>query len=155
MNRIITRPEEIVKNEQVLYVGNHYLSVPIIVFQNGAIKNINVVSLSNKTFLLPSDDPSDYPLVTIDNVILWRGLQILRDILLKKGKIKKAQLIKQKIENIHKGIYKYLIKEIEEKKIFLRSTDGKKNFRLYNDPPGSWFCFRLWVSGLFSLLYFN
>jgi meiotically up-regulated gene 157 (Mug157) protein len=61
----------------------------------------------------------------------------LRDILLKKGKIKKAQLINQKIENIHKGIYKYLVKEIEGKKIFLWSTDGKENFRLYNDPPGS------------------
>jgi len=90
-----------------------------------------------KTFLLPSDDPAEYPLVTIDNVILWRGLQNLRDILLKKGKIKRAQLINQKIENIHKGIHKYLIKEIEGKKIFLWSTDGKGNFRLYNDPPGS------------------
>ncbi len=90
-----------------------------------------------KTFLLPSDDPAEYPFVTIDNVILWRGLQNLRGILLKKGKIKKAQLINQRIENIHKGIHKYLIKEIEEKKIFLWSTDGKGNFRLYNDPPGS------------------
>jgi len=90
-----------------------------------------------KTFLLPSDDPTEYPLVTIDNVILWRGLQNLRGILLKKGKTKKAQLINQRIENIHKGIHKYLIKEIEGKKIFLWSTDGKGNFRLYNDPPGS------------------
>jgi hypothetical protein len=90
-----------------------------------------------KTFLLPSDDPAEYPFVTIDNVILWRGLQNFRDILLKKRKIKKAQLINQKIKNIHKGIYKYLVKEVEEKKIFLWSTDGKENFRLYNDPPGS------------------
>jgi len=51
MNKIITRPEEIVKNEQVLYTGNHYLSVPIIDCQNGAIKNINVVSLSNKALV--------------------------------------------------------------------------------------------------------
>jgi len=51
MNKIITRPEEIVKNEQVLYAGNHYLSVPIIDCHNGAIKNINVVSLSNKALV--------------------------------------------------------------------------------------------------------
>jgi len=51
MNKIITRPEEIVKNERVLYAGNHYLSVPIIDCQNGAIKNINVVSLSNKALV--------------------------------------------------------------------------------------------------------
>jgi hypothetical protein len=90
-----------------------------------------------KTFLLPSDDPAEYPLVTMDNVILWRGLQNWREILLRKGKLKKAQLIKQKIENIHQGIYKYLVKEIEGKNIFLWSTDGKGNFRLYNDPPGN------------------
>ena len=51
INRIITRPKKIVKNEQVLYRGNHYLSVPIIDCQNGAIKNINVVSLSNKALV--------------------------------------------------------------------------------------------------------
>ena len=51
MNKIITRPEEIVKNERVLYAGNHYLSVPIIDCQSGAIKNINVVSLSNKALV--------------------------------------------------------------------------------------------------------
>ena len=90
-----------------------------------------------KTFLLPSDDPAEYPLVTIDNVILWRGLHNWREILLKKEKIKEAQLINQKIENIHRGIYKYLVKEIEGKRMFLWSTDGKGNFRLYNDPPGS------------------
>ncbi|MEA2087113.1 MAG: metal-independent alpha-mannosidase, partial [Candidatus Caldatribacteriota bacterium] len=48
---ILTRPEEIVNNERVLYAGNHYLSVPIIDCQNGAIKNINVVSLSNKALI--------------------------------------------------------------------------------------------------------
>ncbi|MFH1002287.1 MAG: hypothetical protein V1759_03460 [bacterium] len=51
MNKIITRPKEIVKNEKVLYAGNHYLSAPIIDCQNGGIKNINVVSLSNKALL--------------------------------------------------------------------------------------------------------
>ena len=91
-----------------------------------------------KTFLLPSDGPAKYSLVTIDNVILWRGLQNLRDILFKKGKIKKAQLINQKIENIHKGIYKYLVKEIKGKKIFLWSTDGKGNFRYIMTLPGVW-----------------
>jgi len=90
-----------------------------------------------KTFLLPSDDPAEYPLVTINNVILWRGLQNWRDVLLNKRKVKQAQFINQKIKNIHKGIYKYLVTEIEGKKIFLWSTDGKGNFRLYNDPPGS------------------
>ncbi|MDD5013786.1 MAG: metal-independent alpha-mannosidase, partial [Atribacterota bacterium] len=58
MNKIITRPEEIVKNEQVLYAGNHYLSVPIIDGRNGAIQNINVVSLSNKALLELKGEPN-------------------------------------------------------------------------------------------------
>jgi len=41
MNKIFTRLKEIVKNDRVLYVGNHYLSIPIIDCRNGAIKNIN------------------------------------------------------------------------------------------------------------------
>lgn len=90
-----------------------------------------------KTFLLPSDDPAEYPLVTIDNVILWRGLQNWKDVLLSKGETKKINFINQKIENIYQGIYQYLVKEIDGKKIFLWSADGKGNFRLYNDPPGS------------------
>ncbi len=52
MNKIITRPEEIVKNERVLYTGNHYLSVPVIDCQNSAIKNINVVSPSNEALVV-------------------------------------------------------------------------------------------------------
>jgi len=60
-----------------------------------------------------------------------------KDVLIKKRKGSKAQFINQKIKNIYKGIYKYLVREIEGKKIFLWSTDGKGNFRLYNDPPGS------------------
>ncbi|MEA1940176.1 MAG: glycoside hydrolase family 125 protein [Candidatus Caldatribacteriota bacterium] len=90
-----------------------------------------------KTFLLPSDDPAEYPLVTIDNVILWRGLQNWKEILSGKGEIKRAQFVKQRIDGIHKGIYKYLIREIDGKNMFLWSADGKGNFRLYNDPPGS------------------
>lgn len=90
-----------------------------------------------KTFLLPSDDPAEYPFVLIDNVILWRGLQHFKEVLLKKGKTEKIKFIEQKIENIYKGIYKYMVRKIDGKKMFLWSTDGKGNFRLYNDPAGS------------------
>ena len=101
-----------------------------------------------KTFLLPSDDPAEYPFVLIDNVILWRGLQHFKEVLLKKGKIEKAKLIEQKIQNIYEGIYKYLVKKIDGKNMFLWSTDGKGKFRLYNDPAGNLgtLCFYHFVS---------
>jgi len=51
MNKIITRPKEIEKNDKVLYAGNHFISIPMIDCRNGAIKNINVVSLSNKALV--------------------------------------------------------------------------------------------------------
>ncbi len=41
-----------------MYSGNHYLSIPIIDYQNGAIKNINVVSLSNKALVELKGDPN-------------------------------------------------------------------------------------------------
>jgi hypothetical protein len=50
-NKIITRPEELDRNERVLYSGNHYISVPIIDCKNGAIKNINITSLSCKALV--------------------------------------------------------------------------------------------------------
>ena len=101
-----------------------------------------------KTFLLPSDDPAKYSFVLIANVILWKGLQHYREVLLKKGKTEKVKLVEQKIENIYKGIYKYLVRKIDGKKMFLWSTDGKGNFRLYNDPAGSLgtLCFYRFVS---------
>ncbi|KKC28861.1 hypothetical protein CDSM653_02247 [Caldanaerobacter subterraneus subsp. pacificus DSM 12653] len=50
-----------------------------------------------KTFLLPSDDPSEYPFVTIDNVILWRGLINLKDLYVKLNWYKKAEEVEKKI----------------------------------------------------------
>jgi len=90
-----------------------------------------------KTFLLPSDDPSDYPFVTIDNVILWRGFINLKDLYVKLNWYNKAEALQKKIDGIYKGIYKYLVTEMDGKPIFAWSTDGKGNYRFYNDPPGN------------------
>ncbi|SFE64126.1 Meiotically up-regulated gene 157 (Mug157) protein [Thermoanaerobacter thermohydrosulfuricus] len=90
-----------------------------------------------KTFLLPSDDPSEYPFVTIDNVILWRGFINLKNLYLKLNWYKKADMLQKKIDGIYNGIYKYLVTEVEGKRIFAWSTDGEGNYKLYNDPPGN------------------
>ncbi|MGB9808856.1 MAG: metal-independent alpha-mannosidase, partial [Caldanaerobacter sp.] len=47
MEKIITRPKEIDKNERVFYSGNHYVSLPEI-YEDGSIKSLNIISLSNK-----------------------------------------------------------------------------------------------------------
>ncbi|MHB1393877.1 MAG: hypothetical protein ACYCYE_12550 [Clostridia bacterium] len=47
------------------------------------------------TFLMPSDDPSEYPFLTIDNVILWRGLKNLLKVYQRMGFVEKAELAKK------------------------------------------------------------
>jgi len=89
------------------------------------------------TFLMPSDDPSEYPFLTIDNVILWRGLKNLLKVYERTGNIEKAELIKRRAAGIYSGIYTYLVKEVDGKKVFTWSGDGEGGFSLYNDPPGN------------------
>lgn len=90
-----------------------------------------------KTFLLPSDDPCHYPLVTIDNVILWRGFKNLTEAYKKLSLDSKVEFLNKRIEGIETGIYKYLVKEVDGKRMFVWSADGIGNYRLYNDPPGN------------------
>ncbi|WP_350344746.1 glycoside hydrolase family 125 protein [Proteinivorax tanatarense] len=89
------------------------------------------------TFLLPSDDPAEYPFVTINNVILHRGLLNYKKLLEFKGEYEKGEFISRRIEGIELGIKRHLLKKVKGKKMFLWSADGKGNFRLYNDPPGN------------------
>ena len=90
-----------------------------------------------RTFLMPSDDPSEYPFLTIDNAILWRGFKNLLKVYQRMGFMEKANLVSNRMEGIYKGIHAYLIKEIEGTGIFVWSGDGKGGFSLYNDPPGN------------------
>ena len=90
-----------------------------------------------RTFLLPSDDPAEYPFVTIDNVILWRGLKNYMKLLKDRGNIKTAHRLEHRINGIGAGICEHLVGNIGGKKMFLWSADGNGNFRLYNDPPGN------------------
>ena len=48
MNKILTVPKVIEKNEPVLYAGNHYISLPEIRIGDASIQSLNIISLSNK-----------------------------------------------------------------------------------------------------------
>jgi hypothetical protein len=90
-----------------------------------------------KTFLLPSDDPARYPFVTIDNVMLWKGLKNFRQILLARGEVERANFLEKRIKGIAMGIKRYLVRKIDGKEMYLWSADGRGNYALYNDPPGN------------------
>lgn len=89
------------------------------------------------TFLMPSDDPSEYPLLTMDNVILWRGLLNLMKVYEERDLTEMAGHLGKRVRGIYEGIYSQLVKEIDGRRIFVWSGDGKGNFSLYNDPPGN------------------
>lgn len=90
-----------------------------------------------KTFLMPSDDPAEYPLLTIDNVILHRGFKNLLKVYERLALADKADFIRKRMEGIEQGIYKHLVAEVDGKRIFACSGDGKGNHSIYNDPPGN------------------
>lgn len=90
-----------------------------------------------RTFLMPSDDPSEFPLLTFDNVVVWRGFQNLLRVYERLALEDRVDLLKKRIEGIERGIYKHLTVNAEGKKIFAWSGDGKGNHSLYNDPPGN------------------
>lgn len=90
-----------------------------------------------KTFLLPSDDPAEYPLVTFDNVLLWKGFKNLRTVYQQLGQGEMVELLSKRIKAIAEGINTYLIKDIGEKRMFVWAIDLEGNYLLYNDPPGN------------------
>ncbi|MBO8126792.1 MAG: glycoside hydrolase family 125 protein [Firmicutes bacterium] len=90
-----------------------------------------------KTFLLPSDDPAEYPFVTIDQAILSKGFENLAALYRNLKKPEKADFLEERRRGIKEGVYTHLVKEIDGKKMFVWSADGKGNYRLYNDPPGN------------------
>ncbi len=89
------------------------------------------------TFLQPTDDPIVYPYLTYNNVLVWKVFSILADINVSKNRLNHAEYYKQKAEAIKKDIYKKMVVEYKEKKIFAWSVDLEGNYNLYDEPPGS------------------
>lgn len=90
-----------------------------------------------KTFLLPSDDPTHYPFVLIDQAILLKGYANLANLYQKLGQGERARELESRIATVKEGIKQHLTKEINGKQMYLWSTDGQGNHLLYNDPPGN------------------
>ena len=56
MNKILTVPKELEENKEVLYAGNHFISLPEINIDDAAIKSLNIISLRNKGLAEVSGD---------------------------------------------------------------------------------------------------
>lgn len=90
-----------------------------------------------RTFLLPSDDPSAYPFVTIDQAILIRGFQNLAGLYRWLGREEEAARLLARCREVREGVWRHLVREVDGQRIFVWSADARGHYLLYNDPPGN------------------
>ena len=83
-----------------------------------------------ETFLQPTDDLRRYPFLTYDNVLVWHSLHALSALLGKKE-------LEDKAADVRCAVYQNCVIEEKNKSFFIWSTDGKGNYDIYDEPPGS------------------
>ncbi len=90
-----------------------------------------------ETFLLPSDDETEYEYITYDNALLSVTLRRL-GMLFENGPDDKSgkELIAQS-ERIRRAIMDNCIVEHEGKKIYAWAVDLRGKYQIYDEPPGS------------------
>ncbi len=88
------------------------------------------------TFLDPSDDPVKYPFLIYSNALAQRGLSFLSKLQKQNPGIYEKDLNFEAV-NLKKIIYDMGIVEGPLGPMFAWSIDGKGNFQLYDNPPGS------------------
>ncbi len=98
------------------------------------------------TFLQPTDDMHVYPLLTYNNALVHTVFSILatwnwQD---------KADYWMQKQQEVKQAIGTHLVKEHHGKRQYVWSTDGKGNYDIYDEPPGSLLLLPLYGIGTFS-----
>ena len=88
------------------------------------------------TFLDPSDDPVKYPFLIYDNVLAQRGLDFLAE-LEEKKMIALSGEFRGMAEVLKETIYRLGVVEGPLGAMFAWSVDGRGNYELYDNPPGS------------------
>ena len=99
-----------------------------------------------KTFLQPTDDMHVYPLLTYNNALVHAVYAILASWNWKGRRDQWAQ----KQADVKQAIEKHLVKEHQNKKQYIWSTDEKGNYDIYDEPPGSLLLLPLFGIGSFS-----
>jgi hypothetical protein len=89
------------------------------------------------TFLDPSDDPTAYPYLTYDNVLVWRALSGLSEILAEHGDSEISQALQATAAAVRRAIMDHCVVDGPFGPMFAWSIDLEGNYRLYDDPPGS------------------
>lgn len=90
-----------------------------------------------ETFLQPSDDVSRYPYLTYDNVLVWKMLICLSQLLPEIKGEDFCHSLTIRAEHIRSAIYENCIVTREGKRVFAWSVDLNGNAEIYDEPPGS------------------
>lgn len=90
-----------------------------------------------KTWLMPTDDMHTYRYLTYNNVLVWKAFGILENIYRHYGLDVLADEVIERQAGVSEAIFKHLIVEKENKKMFAWSGDLEGNHDFYDEPPGS------------------
>jgi hypothetical protein len=88
------------------------------------------------TFLDPSDDPVRYPFLIYDNALAERSLAFLAE-LQGKGVWQFADDLASHVVSLRAAIYREGVVDGPLGPMFAWSVDGRGNYELYDNPPGS------------------
>lgn len=83
-----------------------------------------------ETFLLPTDDPAEYPYCTYDNVLVWKALGAATRLGLGSEYAEQA-------ERVRAAIWQYCVVDGPDGRLFAWEVDLRGRHRLYDEPPGS------------------
>ncbi len=90
-----------------------------------------------QTFLLPTDDPTEYPLVIYDNVLVWAAFRVSGDLLRRMGKESEAMRWESEADKLAEAIRRHGIVEGPEGPMWAWARDPSGRFELREEPPGS------------------
>jgi len=82
------------------------------------------------TFLQPTDDMHHFPYLTYDNILAWKSLTVLSEILALPD-------LKEQADRVKAAILQYCVHEHEGNSFFAWSVDLNGKWDIYDEPPGS------------------
>lgn len=90
-----------------------------------------------ETFLLPTDDPTDHPLVIYDNVLVWAAFRAAADLLRRVGNEAEAIRWEAAADRLAEAIRRYGIVDGPEGRMWAWARDPMGGVEIREEPPGS------------------
>ncbi|NLJ79727.1 MAG: glycoside hydrolase family 125 protein [Firmicutes bacterium] len=89
------------------------------------------------TFLSPTDDPVKYPYLTYNNVLVWKSLQIIAEVLAAFGRDRAARRMKGQAAGLKQAIKKHCLCPGPTGLMYAWSVSGAGECEILDQPPGS------------------